>query len=164
MTRRATLTYSEPIVAQAVLAYWRRSVGMSTLVAAALVIAIMFWLILSGDRSWLLGLVVAAAILVVTFPLAIYKIHYRNSVGKLRAMQTPQADFVAEDDTFTLSSDQGSTTLKWTSVTELWRFESFWLMLFSKAQFVTIPLVGVPDEFQTFVLERAKAAGAKIAA
>jgi hypothetical protein len=164
MTRHATLKYSESLVVQAVRAYWRRSVGSMTLLAAAAIVGLFIWSLLRGDRSWLMGLLAGATLLVVALPLAVYLTHYRNSLGKFRSMRSPQAAFSADDETFTISSDQGTVTLPWSSIQELWCFASFWLLLFSRAQFATFPLDGVPVELREFVLLRAKTAGAKIAA
>jgi hypothetical protein len=44
----------------------------------------------------------------------------------------------------------------------VWRFESYWLLLFSKAHFATIPLEGISEQMRVYVLERVKCAGGKI--
>jgi YcxB-like protein len=126
-------------------------------------IALLTWMVASGDRSWVVGLVAAVVVVGLLFPVLVYVVHFRNSMGKFREMRDPVAEFVADDDMFTLSSDRGITTLKWNTVTELWRYDSLWLLLFSKAQFVTVPLDGVPDQMRSFVVERIKASGGKIA-
>ena len=77
-------------------------------------------------------------------------------------MSQPVADLVTDQDTITISSDRGSTSLKWELVKEVWRFETLWLLLFSKAQFVTLPLEDLPDPMRAFILERVKATGGKI--
>jgi len=120
-------------------------------------------LLVDGDRSWVVGLTAAVVLLGVVMPVAVYLVHYRNSMRKFRQMSPPVAEFVADDDTFTLSSDRGTTSLKWNAVTEVWRFESLWLLLFSKAQFVTLPLEDVPGPMQAFILDRVKSSGGKIA-
>jgi hypothetical protein len=42
--------------------------------------------------------------------------------------------------------------MRWSTVKEIWRFPDFWLLLFSKAQFATIPAQCVPMAMQDFVL------------
>jgi YcxB-like protein len=164
MQHRATLRYTERLVAQAVRAFWRKTIGYGLLVAVALMIALLVWLLVEGDRSWIIGLTAAVVLLGIVMPVAVYFVHYRNSMGKFREMFRPVAEFVADDDIFTFSSDLGTISLKWNSVTEVWRFESLWLLLFSKAQFVTLPLEDVPGPMQAFILDRVKASGGKIAA
>jgi hypothetical protein len=163
MQHRTTLRYTERLVAQAVRAFWRKTVGFGLLVAVTLMIAFLVWRLVDGDRSWIVGLTGAVILLGVVMPAAVYVVHYRNSMGKFREMSQPVAEFVPDEDTFTLSSDRGTTSLKWNAVTEVWRFESLWLLLFSKAQFVTLPLEDVPGPMQAFILERVKTSGGKIA-
>lgn len=163
MQHQATLRYSEPLVVQAVRCYWRRTVGPGLFLAVAGMLALFLWLLLQGDRSWLIGLVAAVVVLGLAMPAAVYLVHYKNSIGKFRAMAEPIATLVADEESFTLSSDRGTTTLKWNAVVELWRFEAFWLLLFSRAQFVTVPLEGMPQQMQSYVLDRVRSAGGKVA-
>jgi len=163
MQHRTTLSYTEALVAQAVRHYWRRTIGFGIFVAVALMIAFLIWRLADGDRSWIVGLVAAVILLGVVMPITVYVVHYRNSMGKFREMSKPVAELVADEDAFTLSSDRGTTSLKWDLVKEVWRFETLWLLLFSKAQFVTLPLSDMPEPMQVFILERIKAAGGKIA-
>jgi hypothetical protein len=160
---RATLTYTEPLVARAVILYWRRSIGIGLVVAVLVTIAALLWLVTNGDRTWMVGLLGAVVALGISFPALVYVVHYRNSMGKFREMGNPVAEFIVDDDAFTLASDRGTTTLKWTAIREVWRFESLWLLLFSRAQFVTVPLDGVSEQMRAFVLERIKASGGKFA-
>ena len=96
-------------------------------------------------------------------PILVYWIHYRNSMAKFRDMKEPVANFVADEESFTLASDQGSSTLKWEAIKEVWGFQGFWLLLFSKAHFVMIPLDGLSDEMRRYILERVKRGGGRVA-
>jgi hypothetical protein len=64
---------------------------------------------------------------------------------------------------YTLASDHGSSTLKWEAIKEVWGFQGFWLLLFSKAHFATIPLDDLSDEMRSYVLERVKRSGGRVA-
>jgi len=163
MQHRARLTYTEQLIARAVFAFWRRSIGIGLGVAVATMLGLLVWSVSEGDRSWLVGLMAATVLLGIFLPLLVYVIHHRNSISKFRDMAEPIAEFIAEEDEFTLASSRGTTTLKWAAVTEVWRFESFWLLLFSKAQFVTLPLDGLSEQMRIFVLEKIRACGGKIA-
>src|SRR5262249_2247277 len=144
MQHRATLNYTERLVEKAVRLFWLRTVGYGELVAIVAMIALLAWRLIEGDRSWIVGVLSTFLFLSIAIPVAIYSGHYRNSVGKFKQMKQPVAELVADDDSLTLSSDLGATTVKWAAITEVWQFESLWLLLFSKAQFVTIPLDGLP--------------------
>ena len=163
MQLRATLKYSEPLVRRAVLSYWRRSLGWGILGAVAFTNAMFIWRIVEGDRSWFVGLLAAFGLFGIVMPVAVYLAHYRNSLGKFREMKNPEATFVADEASFTLTSDVGSSTLRWSSIVEVWRFDTFWLLLFSKAQFATVPLQDVPEQMLSYILERVRGAGGKIA-
>jgi hypothetical protein len=162
MQHRATLRFTEPLIERAVRSFWIRTVGYGEPVVVIVMIALLAWRLVEGDRSWVVGVLATFVVIGVVLPLTIYIVHYRNSLGKFRAMKEPVAEFTAGDDELTLASDLGTTTLKWSSVTELWRFESLWLMLFSKSQFVTIPLDGLPESMREFVLARVRASGGRI--
>lgn len=164
MQYRTTLRYTETLITQAVRLYWRRTVGLGFLVAVVLMFAFLIWLLVEGDRSWIIGLVAAVVLLGVIMPVAVYVAHYRNSIGKFREMSQPVAELVADQNGLTMSSDRGSSSLKWELVKEVWRYDTLWLLLFSKAQFVTLPLADLPDPMQAFMLERVQAAGGKIVA
>jgi hypothetical protein len=137
--------------------------GAGMLLVLALLSALLVWRVSSGDRSWLVGLLAAVVFLGLVLPVMVYVVHYRNSMGKFREMAEPTAEFSADDEVFTLSSDRGTTTLQWRTVKEVWQFPHLWLLLFSKAQFVTLPLEGISDQMRSFILERVKASGGRIA-
>ena len=162
MSHEATLIYSETLLRQAVFAFWRRSVGVGFLVALLVALLGLGLLIAQGMASWIVGVVAAVLVVGVAFATAVYIIHYRNSLRKLRQMATPQATFLADEATFTITSDIGTTTLQWSSVKELWQFPSVWLFLYSKAQFTTLPLECLPPETQAHIVQCVRAAGGKV--
>ena len=156
------LTYSEALLREAVVRFWWRAIGWNFLIATAFVMLVFGFLLYQGDASWVVGFLGAALALIVGLMIALYVAHYRNTLYKFRQMKSPHAVLTVSEPSFTLSSDVGSSTLKWSTIVEVWRFPTFWLLLFSKAQFSTLPLAGVSPEVQTLILERVKSAGGKI--
>lgn len=154
MQHAATLHYTDGLVRSAVLLFWRRSIGWKLLVALAVNIVGLVFLLTSGDRSWAVGVLGTAVFFAVLFAAMLYIIHLRQSLGKLRALRNPVATFVAEEDSFTVTSDVGSSTLNWSAIYDIWQFEHCWLLLFSRAQFITLPLVDIPQEMRIYILER----------
>ncbi len=77
-------------------------------------------------------------------------------------MDKPQALFRAEASSFTMSSDIGTTTLQWSAVKELWQFQNVWLLLYSKAQFTTLPLACLSPETQAYIVQCIRDAGGKV--
>ena len=159
----ATLKYDERLVKRAVRAYWRRSLGLRVLVGVPPICTFLAFQIASGDRSWYVGLLAGAASLGVGMPILVYWVHHQNSMAKFHDMKRPVATFVADEGSFTVASDQGISTLKWDAIKEIWRFQDFWLLLFSKAHFATIPLEGLSEEMQTYILEKVRRAGRRVA-
>lgn len=162
MSYETTLTYTEPLVRQAVFAFWRRSIGIGYVLALVVAAFGLGFLISQGNHSWLIGALATVLALGVVFVVLLYFIHYRNSLDKLREMGSPHANFRADEATFTISSGIGTTTLQWPAVKELWQFSGVWLFLYSKAQFSTLPLSDLSVEMQAFILQRVQAAGGKI--
>jgi len=158
-----TLEYTESLVREAVFAFWRRTVGIGFFVALALLACSLAFLLWHGDRSWLVGAIGAFLVFGLGFAFLVYFIHMRNALAKFRGMGSPIATLKLADASFTISSGLGSTSLQWSAVPEVWRFPSFWLLLFSKAQFVTLPLATLPADAQEFILSRVSAAGGKVA-
>jgi YcxB-like protein len=156
------LTYSIPLLRSAVFAYWKRSVGIVLPVAVAIVTVDLIFLIIRGDSSWVVGAMAMSVVIALSFVLALYLVHYRNALRKLREMGPPKARFVAEESTFTVESGMGASMCQWSAIKEIWTFPAFWLLLFSKAQFMTIPIACLTPDARAFVLERVRKTGGKI--
>jgi YcxB-like protein len=119
-------------------------------------------LVSQGDRSWLMGLMGMAIGMGYLMLLCLYVIHLKNSMAKLRDMGSPNATFRADEQSFTLESGIGTSTLQWSTVKELWKFQNVWLLMFTKAHFSTLPVANLPADLQAFILERVQLAGGKI--
>ena len=157
-----TLQYTEPLLREAAFVFWRRTVGIGFFLALALLLCSLLLMLWQGDRSWFVGMAGTFLVIGLGFAWSLYFVHLRNAMAKFRAMGSPVATLCLEDTCFTVSSTIGSSSLQWSSVTELWRYPSFWLLFFSKAQFVTIPLASVPSEAQAFILDRVSTTGGKV--
>ena len=163
MKYETTLIYTESLIREAVFAFWRRSVGVGFGVGVMAVAASLGWLVSQGNTTWLVGVLATILLFALLMAITLYCVHYRAAVGKLRGMPSKQAVLVAEDAHFIVTSELGSSTLPWSSVQEIWHFESGWLLLFSKAQFITLPLACVPPDMQQFIENRVVTAGGKAA-
>ena len=162
MPHEATLIYSKALLRQAVFAFWRRSVGVGFIVALLVGALGLIVLIAQGVASWLAGALAAVLVLGIGFATAVYVVHYRKSLRKFRQMDKPRATFRADESSFTMSSDIGTTTLQWSAVKELWQFPSVWLLLYSKAQFSTLPLACLSPETQAYIVQRIRESGGKV--
>lgn len=162
MSHEATLIYSETLLRQAVFAFWRRSVGVGFFVALLVAALGLGVLVAQGVASWLIAALAAVLVLGIAFATVVYVVHYRNSLRKFHQMDKPQATFRADESSFTMSSDIGTTTLQWSAVKELWQFPSVWLLLYSKSQFSTLPLACLSPETQAHIVQCVRTAGGKV--
>ncbi len=162
MSHIVTLEYTETLLREAVFAFWKRTVGVGFFVALALVLGSLAFLVWRGDRSCVVGALGAIAVLGLGFAFVLYWAHLRNTMAKFRGIGAPVATLTLDDERFGVSSGLGTASMPWSSVIEVWRFPTFWLLMLSKAQFVTIPLGTVSSEMQAFIISRVCAAGGKV--
>jgi YcxB-like protein len=152
------LRYSEPLLREAVRAFVFRAIirgfGLRFFVACAALAFCIAYLLSHGDRSWVVGALASMLFFVGVFFLIIYLAHYRNTVGRFRQMRVPEASFAYTEEQFTLTSEMGSATLPWSAITEVWRYPRFWLILFSRSQFSTLPLDCLDAETQAFITRK----------
>ena len=164
MSHEATLIYSESLLREAVFGFWRRSIGMGFILMLVALTVVLGVLVALGAPVWIIVTLVVLLVLAAAVAVALYIGYYRNSLRKFRTMSTPRATFRADESSFTMTSDAGTTTLQWSAVKELWQFPNVWLLLYSKTQFSTLPLACLPPDIQAFVQERVREAGGKVAA
>ena len=159
---RTILNYSVPLLRRAVLGFWWRVTGFRFFMAFGLVAFGLVALIHQGDTSWFAGILSGVLVVGIFFSIALYAIHYRNAVEKLRAMGSPQATLEASDDGLSFSSGAGSASIPWSAIAEVWQLRSCWLLLLSKSQFVTLPLADVTPELRAFILAKVEISAARI--
>jgi ABC-type transport system involved in multi-copper enzyme maturation permease subunit len=122
--------------------------------AVAVLVFILVTLISTQDKGWTVGFLIATLFFVGVFIAMIYVAHHRNTLGKFRQMRNPEATFAYDEESICLTSELGSATLPWSSVTEVWRHPRFWLLLFSPSQFVTLPLDCIDEKTQAFITRK----------
>ena len=152
------LRYSEPLLREAVRFFVRRSLvrglGFGSLVAICLVMGGVALQIANGDRGWFVGAMVSFLVFVCVFLALIYVAHFRNTIGRFREMRNPEATLSLHEAHFTVTSELGSATMPWSSITEIWHHPRFWLILFSRSQFSTLPLDCLSEEARAFITRK----------
>lgn len=164
MAYETTLVYTERVLRDAAHAFWRRSLGIGFVIALVVVALGLVMLVAQGNTSWFAGALAMVLFTAMSFAVALYFTHYRQALSKLRRMGDSRAVFLADDSSFTFTSNLGTASLPWTAVKALWQFDTVWLLLYSKAQFNTLPLDCVSEELRSFVAERVRLAGGRVAA
>jgi hypothetical protein len=154
MRHVATLSYSEELIRRAVFSFWLRGVGWKALLAMVVLVVVVSLEIHFEGRSWIIGALATLLFLAVGFVMLIYLVHLRQSLDRFRTLRNPRAIFAAEAEGFSLTTDARSSTLRWEAVYAIWKFDDFWLLLFSRSHFVTLPLADIPLQMREFILER----------
>lgn len=162
MPHHATLTYSRELMHRSVRAFWWRATGWRMRLGVAVLGGLFVATWLGGDRTWAVGALGLGFVVSVGVLVMVYVVHRGNGLAKLRDMGAPTAAFSADEAGMRFVSGAGDSRLPWSMVQELWQFDGVWLLLFSKAQFVTLPLADLSPQMQDFVLQQARAAGAKV--
>ena len=164
MEHRATLEYNEPLLRRAAFAYWRRFIGSAYGIAVVVVALCFVALLRTGDRSWVVGVLGTCLVLAVGVSTAGFLTHWRQSLGRFRRMPSRTASLVATDTQLSLSSELGTSLLRWSDITEIWRYSEFWLLVLSPRQVVTLPLASLSGDVRAFIAAHVQAAGGRIAA
>lgn len=147
------LRYTEPMVRSTVRTFmWRRLVYRPWLLGLALgLIAVALFLPRGDDAPYLVAALTGTVVALVLLVLVLWRAHFTNTVGRFRALDPPEADLTLDDAGLTVSSNCGASTLPWTSFTEVWVLPDCWMLFLSPAQFMTIPIVGLSPEAESFL-------------
>jgi hypothetical protein len=151
-----TLHYSEGLLRRAVRAFWWHVTRWSYAVPLAVggaALAVGLW---RGDRSWVVGVLGTLLGCLVLISATVYVGHYRSSLGYFRRMRVPEATLELGEERFRLTSELGMSEIGWDAITGVRRYPEFWLLYFSRAQFMTLPTADLPEEARTLILARVK--------
>ena len=162
MTDEYTLRFSPALVRNAVFGFWWRTVGLRYLLALAAVSLCAGYLVWQGDRSWPIGVLGAVLIFGTVIPAALFWSQYHQAFAKLRGMKTPEARLAVGEAGLWITSDLARSEIPWSTVTGVWRFPDFWLLVFSQSQFITIPLESVPLDVRSQIKASVEKAGGKV--
>jgi hypothetical protein len=156
------LEYSEPLIRRTIKSYWWRQIGPVFLFITVAFMVFLIYLLLKGDRSWLVGLIGAVIFMAVSTMIATYVVHLKRSLTKLRNMDSPEAILELRDTHFRISSCMGSIEVCWLLIKEIWRFEDAWLIFFSSNEMMTLPIKNFNKDDIDFIISKAKQTGTKI--
>jgi hypothetical protein len=150
----ARVIYTEPILRQAVRAFiWRRVIRRRWWLWLGAVTLVIFGLARgwSAEPSLIDGIAVAALISAPLFLIAVWRAHFRNTVGGFRKMTSPEVAITFRDADVTVVSALGTAVLPWSRFVEVWRLPKFWMLFLEPNQFITLPLDTLPPEILNFI-------------
>lgn len=124
---------------------WLLAVGLLAFSAAA---------DLADGPSFVGGVAVAGLFFLAVFVFAIWRAHFRNTVGRFRKLDPPEAEFTFGPDALGVRSAQGTSTVPWSRFVQVWTLPDCWLLFLAPSQFMTLPTAGLSPE--TLAMLRAK--------
>ena len=79
----------------------------------------------------------------------------RRWLEAMKVMGKPEARLVVDEDSFTVSSGAGSSTIPWRRFAKIWKQPDFWMLSLDRGYMpMTIPLAGVSREVLDLIEEK----------
>ena len=156
------LEYSVAFIKRAVKSYWWKQVGPLLLLVTASMFVFLVYLLVKGDRSWLVGLLASVVSLAIVTITASYFVHLKRALARLGRMKKPEAILELSENRFRIASDVGESEFEWSIICKAWRFEEVWLLFFSTGEFMTLPTKNIPENHKGFIISKLKEHGAKV--
>jgi hypothetical protein len=150
-----TVTYTEDIARRAARAVSARAIRrlLDWKLCAALVVTIAFLVAVhpNGELSWLEGAVGTLVGVLLALSLGLYRANLRRSLSRLRRMKSPTGRIVVTDETLTVSSELGSSTLPWSGFTGTSEHAGFWVLNTAAGAGLTLPTGDVSADALEFI-------------
>jgi hypothetical protein len=135
--------------------------GIGYFIALALLGGYFAYELISGERSWIIGLIGAVIGFGLIIPVAGIVGHIRIGQRKLAEMEDATATLTITDNCLIVQSAIGSSEITWKTITEVWQYPDYWLMLSGGSFLMTIPQSELDDVGRKSILamlEKAKIA------
>lgn len=159
MNKTYNLKYSKEIVTRAVRSYFYRKLGIGYFIALILLSGYLVYEIVSGNRSWLIGLIGAVIGFGLLIPIAGMLGHIRIGLRKLAEMADASASLTIMENGIAVRSAIGTSEITWKTITEAWQYQEYWVVVSGGHFLMTIPLSELGDEGRAAIrdaFERAK--------
>ena len=116
----------------------------------------------TGQTDWLFGSLLVVLMMGAGLFASAYFMRLNHAVGLLKKMGTPVVSYELTVERVKASSNLGTTEVKWEMFSELWIFPRVWLLLFDKANYLTLPSNQLSEEVKDFLKMRITAVGGRI--
>lgn len=156
------LIYSEELLRESIRLYWRKKIGVAFPILVLSLVVYVTYMVMSGKQNWFVGAIGTATLVAMGLAIASYFVHLRRSLDRLARMGSPEATLEWNDDYFTISSSLGSSKLKWSIVSEVWKFEKIWFLILEGSDSISIPVANASVEELADFMSRLELANAAI--
>ena len=161
MEYQAHVVYDRDVISEAARRFVFRSIRWDGFAVFFALVAALGYLLASGDRSWVVGVVATAVVLIAIFGVALYVVPYRRSLARFERMSAKTAELSLTESGLRMTSDLGQQEFRWQLVDRLWAYPRVWL-LFVGGTYMTVPSGSLDDETKKFVLEQIKRHGGQV--
>ena len=161
MEYRAHVVYDRDVIAEAARRFAFRSIRWDGFAVFFLMVGVLAYLIATGDRSWIVGLVGAVVLFAAIVGVALFLVPYRRSLARFERMSTKTADLSFTESGLQMTSDLGTQEFRWQLVERAWTYPRVWL-LFVSGTYMTLPPRNLDDETKRFILEQIKRHGGRV--
>src|SRR5256885_17093634 len=155
MEYRAHVVYDRDVIAEAARRFVFRSIRWDGFAVFFVLVGVLAYLIPTGDRSWVVGLVGAVVLFAAIIGVALFVVPYRRSLERFERMSAKSADMSFTESGLQMTSDLGQQEFRWQLVERAWTYPRVWL-LFVGGTYMTLPPRNLDEETRRFILEQIK--------
>jgi len=138
--------YTRASMLRATTCFWKRFFGPKGLAAlVALWVCVgLLWTV--APRDWLTIALLTSAVLVQILAMGVYLNHRHRVLASLDRLDDGVMEFRFDEEGLGLSSNLGTSMLKWATFERLWKFPDMWLLFISKQQYIVLPVDQLPSD------------------
>lgn len=143
-----TVVWNEAMANDAVNTYvMRRTVqGQKAFwLVALLMLALFWWLLDRGDRSWILGMAALGASLPWLLLVLVWTAHWRNTVARLRRLPELEGAVSFRSDGLAIDGGPRPGVLPWPTVTDVWERPGYMMAFTGDQEFAIVPTEGIAE-------------------
>jgi len=134
-----TLIFSRDQVIKTASSFLLQKMGRGYFIAVILLTGYFIFELYSGNRSWYIGTVGAIIFFAFVVPIALFVGHIRLGLRKLAEMPGGAATMTITDNGLIVRSAIASSEIPWKTITEVWPYPEYWLLLSGGHYLMTIP-------------------------
>ncbi len=150
--REVTVEYTPELIRSAIFRYWVAIVGPFSFGALAVVGGACSYLLLTGERSWVIGSMTTIFVILTSMLAFAYFRLLGISMAKFRRMETPTALFRFTDTTIYIETDSGKSEFTWRSIDKILKFPDIWMIVFVGGGQITLPTKTIDSDLQDLIL------------
>lgn len=157
MEYRAHVTYDRHVIAEAARRFALRSIRWDGFAVFAVLVVVLAYLVATGDRSWVVGLLGGVVLLATAVGVALY-VPYRRSLARFERMSSKRAELLFTEGGVRMTSDLGQQEFRWQLIERVWTYPRVWPLLVG-GTYMTLPAGNLDEDTKRFVLDQVKRHG-----